>query len=88
MRITSEVDLEELFDNLDTDELCTELITRKDWHKQLNYALTIKNKEKFTCEFRSLSEFNMKDVIDQFKQGKDIDVMLKTIAYDHYGLII
>ena len=88
MRLTVEIDDDDVFKSLNALNLAEQLIRHKDWHKQLNYALTIKNKEKFTCEFRSLSEFNMKDVIDQFKQGKDIDVMLKTIAYDHYGLII
>ena len=88
MRITSEVDLEELFDNLDTDELCTELITRKDWRKQLDHALNIKNIEKFTSEFDSVCEYSMKDVIENYKQGKDISHYLKAIAYDTYGLVL
>ena len=88
MRITSEIDLEELFDNLDTDELCTELITRKDWRKQLDHALNIKNIEKLTCEFDGQSEYSMKDVIENYKQGKDISHYLKAIAYEAYGLVI
>ena len=88
MRITSEIDLEELFDQLDTDELCTELITRKDWRKQLDHALNIKNIEKFTSEFDGQSEYSMKDVIENYKQGKDISYCLQAIAYDNFGLVI
>lgn len=88
MQVTAEIDLDEIFNNLDTDELCTELITREDWRKQLDHALNIKSIEKFTSDFDGVCEYSMKDVIENYRQGKDISHCLKAIAYDTFGLVL
>ena len=88
MRVTVEIDDDDVFHKLDSFALANQLIRHKDWHKQLEHALTMKNKETFTCEFDGVCEYSMKDVIENYKQGKDISHYLKAISYEAYGLVI
>jgi hypothetical protein len=83
MRVYVEIDEQEVLDEIDTDDLVKELVTRKDWQSALDKTLAGKlwSSSRDNC-------VSLRDVCEAMRNGKPFEPILRDLAYNQFGFVI
>ena len=85
--ITVHIDASEVLDELDTEDLVKELLTRREWRIELETQLSKKTLSQTDDPINEIA-FDAKEICDQLRYGKPVTESLRAFADRHFGIIL
>ena len=80
--ISVRIQVDDVLDELDTDQLAEKLVKRNDWQAKLHEAIG-----GGTVELPTMI-VDLTNLVEQYRLGRPIDESLRNIAWNHLGRII
>lgn len=81
-----DVEIDVDYDDLDVDDLAEALISKTNWAAAIDKAVGTKQDK--NVSFLATDNYDeIKELIQNFRLGKNIEPILSQIAYNRYGLV-